>query len=148
MATEVNITVNSNPNNSSVQVVNVVGELDESNSPDFEATVNALVQDVNNQAIIFNFEGLEFMSSKIIGYMASVYTAMKHNQRTMVLAAYNQTIEDILMLVGLNQLVTTYPTVEEALQATAQPVAASANVTSSANPQSSVQSPNESITQT
>lgn len=121
MATEASITVTVHPANPSVRVVNVSGELDESNLPTFMAVVDPLVQDTANQMILFNFEGLEFMSSKIIGYLASVYTAMQRDQRSLGLACYNQTIEDILTLVGLTQLMATYPTLEEALQATSNP---------------------------
>jgi len=136
MSTEANITVSPNPNNPSVQVVNVSGELDESNLSEFETVVNPLIQDANNQTIIFNFGGLEFMSSKIIGYLTSIYTTMQRSQRTVILAAYNQTIADILTLVGFDQLMTHYATLEEALRATAQPAvppAISQDVSQSSN---------------
>lgn len=119
MATIANITVNMVENNPSIKIVNASGELDESNLPEFENAVNPLIQDVNNKTVIFNFDGLEFMSSKIIGYLASTFTTLQRDQRTMILSSYNQTIADILELVGLNQLVSSYPTLEEAIQAVA-----------------------------
>ena len=71
---------------------------------------------MNNKTLIFNLKGLEFISSKAIGYIASIHTTLNRNQRKMVLTDFNQTIKDILTLVGLDQIITTYPTFEEALQ--------------------------------
>lgn len=115
MPTVANITVQDAPTNPAIKIVNVVGELDESNLPEFEAVVNPLVQDEAVKALIFNLEGLEFMSSKIIGYFASVYTTLSSSQRQVIATNINQTINDILVLVGLDQLLTIYPTTEEAL---------------------------------
>ena len=116
MVTTANIKVEDVPENASVKVVNLSGELDESNLPEFEGAINPLVQDLNNKTLILNLKGLEFISSKAIGYLASIYTTLNRTQRKMVLTDFNQTIKDILTLVGLDQIITTYPTLEEALQ--------------------------------
>lgn len=115
MPTIANITVQDAPTNPAIKIVNVAGELDESNLPEFEAVVNPLIQDETIKALIFNLEGLEFMSSKIIGYLASVYTKLSSSQRQIIATNINQTINDILVLVGLDQLLTVYSTVDEAL---------------------------------
>lgn len=117
MPTIANITVQDAPTNPAVKIINVSGELDESNLSEFEAVVNPLVQDEAVKVLIFNLEGLEFMSSKIIGYFASVYTALSRSQRQVIAANINETIKDILVLVGLDQLLTIYPTLDEALAA-------------------------------
>lgn len=116
MATVVNITVNTVENNSSVRVVKLEGELDESNLPQFEEGVSPVLQDASVTVIIFDFGDLAFMSSKAIGYFASVYNTLKAAQRDLVIAQADETIKDILALVGLDQLITIYPTLDEALQ--------------------------------
>ena len=117
MATAANITVNDVPENISVKVVNVSGELDESNLPEFEGVINPLVKDLNNKILIFNLNGLEFISSKVIGQFAYFYTTLSHSQRKIVLADLGQDIKDIFALVGLDQMIPSYPNLEDALQA-------------------------------
>jgi len=121
MPTQANITVNSLENNPSVKAVNIAGELDESNLSEFETVVNPLINDVNNSILIFNLKGLEFISSKVIGQFAALYTTLSHAQRKLILTDLNQTITDIITLVGLNQMITIYPTFEEAVQAISAP---------------------------
>lgn len=116
MATVVNITVNTVENNASVRVVRLEGELDESNLPQFEEGVNPVLQDASVTVIIFDFGGLAFMSSKAIGYFAQVFNTLKAAQRDMVIVQVDETIKDILTLVGLDQLITIYASLEEALQ--------------------------------
>ena len=118
MPTVANITVNPAPDNPSVKVVNVSGEVDESNLPNFEQVVNPLVTDLNNQVLLFNLNGLEFISSKAIGQFASIYTTLTHSQRQLALVNLSQDVKDIFALVGLDQMIPIYPTLEEALLVT------------------------------
>lgn len=116
MATVANITVNTLPDNPSVKVVNLSGEVDESNLSDFQNAVNPLVADLNNKVLIFNLDGLDFISSKAIGQFASIYTTLTHSQRQIVLTNLSQDVKDIFALVGLDQMILIYSTLEEALQ--------------------------------
>ncbi len=115
MVTIAKITVDSVPDNPSVKVVNVSGEIDESNLLDFEQVVNPLVSDLNNKVLIFNLNSLKFISSKVIGQFASIYTTLTHSQRQLTLTNLNQDIIDIFTLVGLNQMIPEYPNLEDAL---------------------------------
>lgn len=115
MTTIANITVNPASDNPSAKVVNVSGEIDESNLSDFEQVVNPLVANLNNKVLIFNFDGLEFISSKVIGQFASIYTTLTHSQRQLALTNLSQDIQDIFALVGLNQMIPIYPNLEDAL---------------------------------
>ena len=115
MPTVANITIEDLAGYPGTEVVRVAGELDESNLSDLENAVNPLVQDPNVQTLIFNFNALEFMSSKIIGYLAGLYTTLSHENKKMILAEFNQTIFDILSLVGMDQMVGCYKTMEEVI---------------------------------
>ena len=101
--------------NESTKIVEIVGELDESNLSEIESAVNPLVQDQNNKFIILKMNGLQFMSSKIIGFLASVYNRMSSDNRQIIFAGCNKTIDDILSIVGLNQMIPCYASVEEAM---------------------------------
>lgn len=115
MPTTANITVEDLAGYPSAKVIRVVGELDESNLSDLENTVNPLIQNPDAQVIILNFSGLEFMSSKIIGYLAGLYTNLSHENKKMILTEFNQTIFDILSLVGMDQMVGCYGTMNDAI---------------------------------
>jgi len=116
MATQANIKVDTSTDRSSVKVINVSGELDESNLPELENVMNPLIKDENNKVIILNFNGLKFMGSKLIGMFAAMYATLNHSQRQIVFAEMNQTITDIVTFVGLNRIIPCYPTLDEALK--------------------------------
>ena len=115
MPTIVKITVDTISGYASVKVVDIVGELDESNLSEIESAVNPLVQDQNNKFIILKMNGLEFMSSKIIGFLASAYNKLSSDNRQIILTGCNKTINDILSIVGLNQMIPCYGSVKEAI---------------------------------
>jgi anti-anti-sigma factor len=116
MPTTATITVNSLENSQDMKVVHVTGELDESNLPQFEQAVTPLALDPTIKVLVFNFMGLQFMNSKVIGYFAYLYSTMSRTNRKMIFACYNQTIHDIMTLVGLDKLVDSEATLEGAIQ--------------------------------
>jgi anti-anti-sigma factor len=117
MATTANITINSLEGNNTVKVIHVAGELDETNLPQFEAAIAPLMEDLSVKVFIFNFMELKFINSKVIGYFAYLYTTLSKDKRRIIFASYNQTIHDILTLVGLDKLVESAPTLDIAIQA-------------------------------
>jgi len=117
MATTATITINSLEGNGTVKVIHVAGELDETNLPQFEAAITPLMEDPTVKVFIFNFMELRFINSKVIGYFAYLYTTLSKDKRRIIFASYNQTIHDILTLVGLDKLVESAPTLDIAIQA-------------------------------
>jgi anti-anti-sigma factor len=115
MPTIVNITIEPEGPNPSIKIMNIVGELDESNLHEFEAALNPVVEDMTNKLIVLKLDELQFLSSKIIGYLASVYNKLSADGRRIVLAGCNKTIDDILSIVGMNQMITCYKSLEEAI---------------------------------
>ncbi len=116
MPTNATITVNALEGSQAMKVVHVTGELDETNLPNFEEVVTPLALDEKVKVLVFNFMGLQFMNSKVIGYFAYLYTTMSRSQRKIIFACYNTTIRDIMMLVGLDKLVDSEATLEGAIQ--------------------------------
>ena len=116
MATTATITINSLEGNKAVKVIHVAGELDETNLPQFEGALTPLMEDKTVKVFIFNFMELRFINSKVIGFFAYLYTTLNKDKRRIIFASYNQTIRDILTLVGLDKLVESAPTLEEAIE--------------------------------
>ena len=116
MPTTANITINSVEGNNAIKVIHVAGELDESNLPQFEGAITPIMEDKSVKVLIFNFMELKFMNSKVIGFFAYLYTTLSKDKRRIIFASYNQTIHDILALVGLDKLVDSAPTLDVAIQ--------------------------------
>ncbi len=116
MPTTANITINSVEGNNAIKVIHVAGELDESNLPQFESAITPIMEDKSVKVLIFNFMELKFMNSKVIGFFAYLYTTLSKDKRRIIFASYNQTIHDILALVGLDKLVDSAPTLDVAIQ--------------------------------
>lgn len=108
--------------NMTVKLVKFSGQLDESNVDEKAQTIYDLIeQNPNNLNLIFDFEDLEYMNSKSIGYLTDWYGKVYENGGKIVIAKARPNILDILQVVGLTQLIKTYPTIEEAKFAITHP---------------------------
>jgi len=106
------------------KLVKFVGQLDESNVDEKAKTIYALIeQNPKNLLLLFDFEGLEYMNSKSIGYLTDWYGKLTEGGGKIVIAKAKSNILDILQVVGLTQLINCYPTADEAKFALLQPTA-------------------------
>ena len=97
-------------------LVHLNGEIDVSYLPDLENVVKPLLENAYYQAFVLDCENLLFIDSKIVGFMAYLYTTLTKNNRKLFIADTNETINDILTLVGLKTLIPYYDSAEEALK--------------------------------
>ncbi len=104
-----------------VKLVRIVGQLDESNVDEQAKSIYQVIE-ANPQglSLVFDVTGLEYMNSKSIGYMTDWYSKISANGGKVVLASPRENILDILQVVGLTQLVNTYPSLDEAKAAVMQ----------------------------
>ena len=105
-----------------VKLVHIVGQLDESNV-DEQAKLIYQILEANPQglSLVFDIAGLEYMNSKSIGYLTDWYSKVSAGAGRVVLASPRENILDILQVVGLTQLVNTYPSLDEAKAAVTRP---------------------------
>jgi len=105
-----------------VKLVHIVGQLDESNV-DEQAKLIYQILEANPQglSLVFDIAGLEYMNSKSIGYLTDWYSKVSAGAGKVVLASPRENILDILQVVGLTQLVNTYPSLDEAKAAVTRP---------------------------
>ena len=109
------------PAGKTVKVVRIVGQLDESNVDEQAKFVYQLIEATpQGLSLIFDLAGLEYMNSKSIGYMTDWYSKISSTGGKVVLASPRDNILDILQVVGLTQLVNTYPSLDEAKAAVLQ----------------------------
>lgn len=98
-----------------VRVIVINGTLDESNLDELKNKVDPLVVDQQISCLIFNCKDLKYMNSKIVGYFASTYSQMAEKGGKMIMAENNETISDIISMVGLNMIIEQAATMEDAL---------------------------------
>jgi len=91
------------------------GQLDETNVDEKSKIIYALIeQNPKNLNLLLDFEGLEYMNSKSIGYLTDWFSKISEGGGKIVIAKARPNIMDILEVVGLTQLINTFPTLDEA----------------------------------
>lgn len=116
MASLANIEISDAPGIPGAKIVSISGQLDETNLPDLSANIDPLVTTEGVNTIVLNFGKLEFLNSKIIGYLADLHSRMDQAGRRMMIAEASDSVIDILELVGLTTLISCYPSNQAALQ--------------------------------
>lgn len=112
------ITVEDIPSTSAdkkLKLVKFAGQLDESNVDEKAKGIYDLINATpQGLFLIFDFEKLEYMNSKSIGYLTDWYTKLNEKKGGIIIANARPNIVDILQVVGLTQLIKCVGTVEEA----------------------------------
>jgi len=116
--TQANITIEDIPVSAegvTAKLVKFQGQLDESNVDEkAKAIYEVLEQSPQNLYLLFDFEELEYMNSKSIGYLTDWYGKVTEGGGKIVIAKTRSNILDILQVVGLTQLINCYATLDEA----------------------------------
>ena len=107
----VEITDSTNP---SAKVVSLKGELDESVLDSLKTQLDPILDDSNILTMILNFQDLEFINSKGIGYLVSIHTHLSKDARKMIMVAASEAVMDVISLVGLTSIIPYFATMEEA----------------------------------
>jgi anti-anti-sigma factor len=98
-----------------VKIVKISGQLDESNVDEQSKTIyDLLTANPQNLHLIFDFSELEYLNSKAIGYLTDWYGKVSATAGKIAIAAAKDNIVDILNVVGLTQLITCHPNLDEA----------------------------------
>lgn len=91
------------------------GQLDETNVDEKAKGIYDIISSVpQGLFLILDFEKLEYMNSKSIGYLTDWYTKLSEKKGGILIANARPNILDILQVVGLTQLIKCVGTVEEA----------------------------------
>ena len=113
MSTTAQITTKAKEN---AYVVHMKGEIDVTNLPDLEVAVKPIVDNADVKILILDCKDLVFIDSKVVGYFAYLYSTLSHSERKILITAANETINDILTLVGLTAIIPQFLTIDDALQ--------------------------------
>lgn len=116
MSSQVLVNISDIDHKPHIRLVTLRGQVDESNLHLLEGQLNPLVSHDEVKILIFNFRDLEFINSRVIGYLLSVYSAMAEKDKRMAIVESNDQIMSILSLVGLTTLIGHYGNLPEALE--------------------------------
>lgn len=98
-----------------VKLLKFSGQLDESNVDEKAKEIYDIINGIpQGLFLIFDFEKLEYMNSKSIGYLTDWYTKLNEKKGGIIVANARPNILDILQVVGLTQLINCVGTVDEA----------------------------------
>lgn len=103
--------------NPSAKIIAFSGEMDETSIETVKPQIDQLLNDTSIKFLIFDLTNLEFINSKGIGYLVSVHTHLSKDQRELILTGANETVMDVISLVGLTSIVKYFKTTEEAMGA-------------------------------
>lgn len=99
-----------------VVVFEFTGELDETNADKTFTTLYNDIGDFTDKKIVFNLQGLKYLNSKSIGYIADVFSNIEDNDGQMYISNCDEGVKDVLELVGITTIIPTVDTVEDAIR--------------------------------
>lgn len=98
-----------------IKLIHFTGQLDESNVDEKAKEIYDIIGSVPaGLFLIFDFEKLEYMNSKSIGYLTDWYSKLAEKKGGIVIANAKPNITDIMQVVGITQLVKCVSSIEEA----------------------------------
>lgn len=98
-----------------MKIAHMQGQLDESNIDEKIKEIYANVEKVpKGLQLIFDFNSLDYMNSKSIGYLTDIYGKVTEGGGRVIIAGAKPNIADILQVVGLTQIIENVATLEEA----------------------------------
>lgn len=99
-----------------VLVFTLSWELDETNADKTFKGIYDQIGDFSGKKIIFNLHWVKYVNSKSIWYIADIFSNIEENDGKMYISNCNESVKDILELVGITTIVPTVDTEEEALK--------------------------------
>lgn len=92
-------------------------ELDETNA---DKTFTQIYSDIgwfDDKKVIFDLEGLKYLNSKSIGYIADIFSNLEENDSEMYICNCDEWVTDVLELVWITTIIPTVDSLEEAVSA-------------------------------
>lgn len=96
-------------------IIHMAGEVDVTALPELESVAKPILENADIKNFVLDFKELLFIDSKIVGFMAYLYTTLMHSHRKLIFAAANETVNDILTLVGLTGIIPSFASVDEVI---------------------------------
>ncbi|MBI2453715.1 STAS domain-containing protein [Candidatus Peregrinibacteria bacterium] len=109
-----------NLENQKYGIVEFHGELDKSNLAQTEKDMSSMLETFSRQALIFDLSDLHYVNSEGIGFIVSIHVKLSKLGKQLALCGLRDNVSDVLEAVGMDRLIPTYRTVDEAVAALGQ----------------------------
>jgi anti-sigma B factor antagonist len=96
-------------------VVDMKGWVDISSSMQFEEHINSLVK-TGKENIIMDLSQMEYINTRGLGAFVALQKKMDERGGSVVLAAPTERVKQSIELTGINRVIATYESLEDALQ--------------------------------
>ncbi|PCI24862.1 hypothetical protein COB57_03780 [Candidatus Peregrinibacteria bacterium] len=97
-----------------VIIMNLEGEIDESNQHELEARLQLFLGDDLTVNVVFNLSNLDYMNSGVIGLFVSYHEQFSAMGKSFVFSSSNEDVFSILELVGVPTVIDCFDSDEEA----------------------------------
>lgn len=96
-----------------VPLMRVIGQVDSESAPKLDEALQKLLE--KNNKIVLNLQEVEFISSAGLRAIVRAYQAAKKKDGDVHLACVPESIEGVLLTVGMTQMLKSYPNDQEAM---------------------------------
>lgn len=100
-----------------IQIVEFDGEFDKAGYTDVHEQLNKSVKSFSGSKLVFDFTKLKFINSEGIGYLMEVHAHLVKEDKQLVLVGANAHVKDVFGTIGLSEIITLYPSMDEFLKA-------------------------------
>lgn len=96
-----------------VSIIRVVGRVDATTAPEFEARLKSYVND--HSRMVLELDAADYISSAGLRALISAQKTLKTKGGLLAIAQASEKVKEVLLLAGLDPLFPTYPTTEAAI---------------------------------
>ncbi len=100
-------------NTRSISVMKIMGQVDSETAPELDRALSGLLADGRNK-IVLDLTGMDFMSSAGLRALVKALKGAQGSGGDVRLASVPETVQGILLTVGMTQMFKLFPTSEEA----------------------------------
>jgi len=98
------------------QEVELAGEIDRDSMANFRDQMEAFLASFQGINLVLNLEKFMFTNSEGIGYLSDIHNRFDLQNKHLFIIKASSRIMDIFLLVGLNQIIPCYSTIDELIQ--------------------------------
>lgn len=97
-------------------VIQFAGVMDEETSGEARSKIDAMTQGKTFNHLIFDLSDLSYINSKGIGFLVSMQAHLSKENKKLAIVNPSETVSDVMALVGINQIIGVYDSLEKAYQ--------------------------------
>ena len=98
------------------RVIKFNGIMDEETSSEARAKIEPMIADKNFKNLVFDLAGLSYINSKGIGFLVAMQAHLSKDDQKLAVVNPNEAVSDVMSLVGINQIIGMYNSLDEAYQ--------------------------------